>query len=450
MQEHNIAGYMAAPLSYNGQLLGILELGSEEALAFDQVTYNNLQPVISLFITALKRSLDEHQTQLEAIIQEKCTAIHPSVSWRFFEAAENLMNQQQFFDVHEMEDIVFNNIFPLYGQHDVKNSSIIRNIAIQSDLNTQLNMAKAILIEAHKFSHLPIYDELGFRIDRHLEQLEIGIGAGDELRILGFLKREVYPVFNYLQESYEHIKPLVENYQNSLNKELGIIYDKRKDYEESLNRINSRVTEYLESSQIKAQVMFPHYFEKYKTDGVEFDMYIGQAMVNGLKYNQIHLQNLRLWQLLVMCEIENEIHRLKDQLKVPMDICSLALVHANPLAIRFRKDEKRFDVDGSYNIRYEIIKKRIDKALIKGTNERLTQPGKLAIVYSQDKEANEYSHYLKYMKSINYLKDEIEWLELEDLQGLQRLKALRVNIEFNDKITNEPLSEQFIELKEFK
>jgi hypothetical protein len=40
-------------------------------------------------------------------------------------------------------------------------------------------------------------------------------------------------------------------------------------------------------------------------------------------------------------------------------------------------------VDGAYDIRYEIVKKRIDKALIKGTNERATQPGKIVIVYSQ-------------------------------------------------------------------
>ena len=60
------------------------------------------------------------------------------------------------------------------------------------------------------------------------------------------------------------------------------------------------------------------------------------------------------------------------------------------LSIRFRQDEKQFDVDGAYNIRYEIVKKRIDKAYIKGTSERLTQPGKIAIVYSRDKEIGEY------------------------------------------------------------
>jgi hypothetical protein len=39
-------------------------------------------------------------------------------------------------------------------------------------------------------------------------------------------------------------------------------------------------------------------------------------------------------------------------------------------------DEKRFDVDGTYNARYEVVKKRIDKANIKGTKERITQKRK--------------------------------------------------------------------------
>jgi len=60
-------------------------------------------------------------------------------------------------------------------------------------------------------------------------------------------------------------------------------------------------------------------------------------------------------------------------------VASLILVHSNPLSIKFRMDEKQFDVDGAYNIRYEIIKKRIDKAHIKGTSKRLTTPGKLPL-----------------------------------------------------------------------
>jgi hypothetical protein len=95
-------------------------------------------------------------------------------------------------------------------------------------------------------------------------------------------------------------------------------------------------------------------------------------------------------------------------------------------------EQKQFDVDGAYNARYEIIKKRIDKSHIKGTDERLTQPGKIAIVYSQNKDAYEYTNYLKYLQS-EKLVGEIEMLDLEDLQGVSGLKAIRVEVLYKTK-----------------
>jgi len=91
-------------------------------------------------------------------------------------------------------------------------------------------------------------------------------------------------------------------------------------------------------------------------------------------------------------------------------------------------DEKRFDVDGTYNARYEVIKKRIDKSYIKGTNERLTQTGKLAIVYSQKKDELEYLRYISFLKSKGYFTNNIEIVELDGLQGVTGLKAIRAEI----------------------
>ena len=78
------------------------------------------------------------------------------------------------------------------------------------------------------------------------------------------------------------------------------------------------------------------------------------------------------------------------------------------------------------------VKKRIDKAYIMGRNERLTMPGKIAIVYSQRKEADEYMQYLEYLQSIGYIGEEIEDVQLEDLQGTSGLRALRADIIFED------------------
>src|SRR5262249_23077922 len=80
----------------------------------------------------------------------------------------------------------------------------------------------------------------------------------------------------------------------------------------------------------------------------------------------------------------------------------------------------------------EIVKKRIDKAVIKGTAERITQPGQVAIVYSHSAEGNEYRGYIEYLKSLGYFTGEVEDVELEELQGVHGLRALRVAIDLRN------------------
>ncbi len=429
----NLKSYIAIPLMIENEIIGHMELGSEDSKVLDSVVTKKLEQIAPLFATALERSIEELETQLEAIIQEKCTAIHPSVTWRFMEAAEKLLHQRRIDGSNEMEEISFPEVYPLYGQSDIKGSSTARNAAIQKDMIQQLNQARKVLDLAIKNNPLPIYQDFNFRIKKHIKILKKGLGAGDEISILDFLKREIYPVFRHLNKQNGELKKTVKNYMDSLDESLGVIYDKRKDYEDSVSRINNNIAEYVDKAQEEAQKMFPHYFEKYKTDGVEHNIYIGQSMVSNREFDPIFLANLRLWQLMMICEVENAHERLKPSLKVPLDICSLILIHNNPITIRFQQEDKHFDVDGAYNVRYEIIKKRIDKAYINGTTERLTQPGKIAIVYSQESEAREYIKYLEYLQSINYIGPNIEWLDLQELQGVSGMKALRADVVFHKK-----------------
>jgi hypothetical protein len=99
-------------------------------------------------------------------------------------------------------------------------------------------------------------------------------------------------------------------------------------------------------------------------------------------------------------------------------------------------DEKIFDVDGTYNARYEIIKKRVDKAYIKGTQQRITQKGKIAIVYSQKKDKIEYNRYIKFLQAKKYLDKKVEYVEVEDLQGVTGLKAILVSVLYSKEETN--------------
>ena len=64
------------------------------------------------------------------------------------------------------------------------------------------------------------------------------------------------------------------------------------------------------------------------------------------------------------------------------------------------------------------------------------------IVYSQPKDVIEYMKHINYLQSNNYLLETIEDLELEDLQGISGLKALRVEVNFENNLNKlESLSE---------
>ncbi len=84
------------------------------------------------------------------------------------------------------------------------------------------------------------------------------------------------------------------------------LYEKRKQFDKHISIINQTLASRLDKKQAVAQQMFPHYFERYKTDGVEFNMYIGQSITRTKSFSHIDLQNLQLWQLMSICELERE------------------------------------------------------------------------------------------------------------------------------------------------
>ena len=261
--------------------------------------------------------------------------------------------------------------------------------------------------------------------------METSLRSGDEMAVIAFLRKDVEPLFDHLQAFGADVPAAVEAYRTALEPRLGTVYRRRKAFEESITLLNEAISSYLDLEEQAAQAMFPHYFEKQKTDGVDYSIYVGSSLIEDGRFDPLYLKNLRLWQLMVACGIAIRADRLKGRLAVPLETTNLILVQHLPLAIRFRPDEKRFDVDGAYNIRYEIIKKRIDKAVVRGTSERLTQPGKIAVVYTQLREAAEYRGYFEYLRHRRYLGPDVEDLELEELQGVQGLRALRVAVELD-------------------
>lgn len=428
IREQGLRGLLLAPLKDSGRIVGVLELATSEPDRLTAFSVIQLTNVVSLFAAAMMRSLDEHHDRIQALIKEEFTSIHPSVEWRFRRAAERLERSIQEGEKREPEDIVFEDVYPLYGLSDIRDSSIQRNRAIQADLIEQLGLALSVIVEASSYQPLPALDELGFRIARFVQTIEAGLSSDAEVGALGFLRNDVEPLFERLAGSRESIRSKVEEYRSAVDNTLGVLYKRRRNYEESVALVNKTVSDFLQKRQSEAQAMFPHYFEKFETDGVDYNIYVGAEIAEDETFDILYLRNLRLWQLQTMCGVVWQLAASKGKLPVPLEVAHLVLVQDFPIAIRFSKDEKRFGVDGAYNARYMIVKKRIDKARVLGSSERITQPGKIAVVYSQQKERREYMRYLDYLIAAGYVEDNIEDLEVEPLQGVTGLRALRVTV----------------------
>jgi GAF domain-containing protein len=432
---------VVAPLHYQDRVIGTLELGSPEPNALDATHLPKLHEVVPLFAMAVRRSMDEFNVRVQTEIKERFTAIHPVVEWRFRRAVLDGLERAGNPGAAELQPIVFENVYPLYALSDIRGSSVQRERAIQADLLTQLALAREVVDVAYKARRLPALDQLRYRVERHADQIREGVAAGDETGLVAFLRTDVEPLFDHLGTFGEAVCGAIEAYRGALDPRLGAVYSQRRVFEESVTRIADTISSYLDLEEEAAQDIYPHYFEKQKTDGVDHQIYVGASLVEDGRFDPLYLKSLRIWQLMVACGVAARADRLTAELPVPLQTTHLVLVQHAPLSIRFRFDEKRFDVDGAYDIRYEIVKKRIDKALIKGTTERVTQPGKLAIVYGHSAEAAEYRGYIEYLRYLGYVTGGIEELELEELQGVHGLRALRVTVALRD-VPAEPFAAQ--------
>jgi hypothetical protein len=427
-----VRSLILCPLKKNNDLSGILEIVSAAPGKLKHTHINKIAPGIPFFAVALEKGFETLLNNINSVIKEEFTAVQPAVEWKFNEAALNYLISKKHNDKAKMERIVFDNVYPVFGAIDIRNSSVERAHSIQLDMIEQLQMARDIIKKAHKEMQFALFQEIEFKIDKYISSVSDALLSEEEIQIRDFLSGQVSSIFNHIKSTVPTLATAIDNYYASLDKQSGMIYHNRKEYEESITKINDAVARFIDKEQSAAQKVFPHYFERYVTDGVEFNVYIGQSIAPRRKFDEIYLRNMKIWQLTVLARAAKLTNAMESEMPLPLKTTQLILAHSIPLSISFRIAERKFDVDGAYNIRYEIVKKRIDKVRIKDTNERLTQPGKIAIVYSQAKEAGEYLEYIEFLQNQQLLKAGIEKYDLEELQGVSGLKALRVDVNFEE------------------
>ncbi len=369
--------------------------------------------------------------RIRSIIKENFTSIQPAVEWRFNQAAWHFERQRQLGGVNPViEPIYFKEVYPLYGEIDIRNSTIERNGALRRDLQIQFGVLVTTLVSLRQVVDLELLEELIDQSEKWQQALTGTLTTVEEINLSAFLKDKVNVFLKHFGDSRPAVTALLEPYRMAIDEEKGDAFLNRRDLENSIQLINKTISGHLDEAKAGIQEAYPSYFERFRTDGIEYDIYIGQSIAPDRPFDLLYLQNLRLWQLHSMAIIARLTNDLLPQLRDSLQTTQLIFVHSAPIDISFRKDERRFDVEGGYNIRYQIVKKRIDKVHVQNTRERLTQPGKIAIIYFNEKEAEEYTGYIQYLQEKGWLKTAIEYLELEELQGVSGLKALRVEVRF--------------------
>jgi len=431
LKSEGIRSYALLPVFYNKKAAGILEVFSKHEVNLDDALFSRLQTSLPLIAQLLQYNTEEFNVKIESIIRDKFTPLQPSVQWKFNQAAWNYFEQSvSNSDNAQIETVTFEKVHPLYGAIDVRNSTFERNRAVREDIKNQLSLLASTFQSIKKVIELGTAETFVCACDRWAEEINGYLSTEDELALNRFLAAEVNPYLLKIRDKHPVTKDFVDFYFSALSESGGLVFENRRKLESSLQLINTSISNYIENAQKALKSAYPFYFEKFRTDGIEYDMYIGQSMAPDKPFDVLYLKNIRLWQLMSMAEITRLTQTLLPKMQWPLKTTQLVFIHSNPININFRNDERRFDVEGAYNIRYEIIKKRIDKALVKESGERLTQPGKIALVYFNDSEADEYREYIGDLQEMGFLNQDLEYLELEELQGVAGLKALRIGVNY--------------------
>lgn len=423
--------YICFPLKNKGTLVGFLEIYADEAYAIEKKQVLNIASYIPLFTNLAIDLVTTFKNSMDKVILEKYTSLQEAVQWKFNQEAANYLSELSLDkkDV-EIKKIKFEKVFPVYGAVDVRNSTKLRNMAYKKDSYQRLGDIQLIVDQLesiglteddqkfiHRFSLVKSWLDEG-KLDHYL------------LDILSFFQDEVPPFLQTLNHLDLILGKFKEDYLRDNQGPYGVVNGTSEQFEITLALLNTIISNELDYFNTFVQDQFPSYFEKFRTDGIEYDMYIGQSITPTKVFDPALLYNIRKQQIISMVSIARKTFAVIDELPISLVTTQLIFVHPNTIDISFRQDERRFDVEGGYNIRYEVIKKRIDKALIKDTNERLVQPNKIAIVYSSHRVEQELRTILEDIAKEQLITNEIEQVLLEELQGIEQLKAFRVSVSF--------------------
>lgn len=397
----------------NQQTMGLVGLSSNQPNHFNQRDLHNAKQLISPFTVALRQALQQRTTSFNNI--------HPSVEARFVQEAERRSWGLP------PEPIVFKNVYPLYGISDIRGSSQERNRAIQKDLLAQYDLGIKIVEAVCELQKSDLVEQIRLDLVEQIEHLKEGITVDSEVTATEYLQNNLEIYFDYFAECGIPAAEAVQAYTEACANEHQCVYQARARYDEAVSQINQCLRETWESWQEKMQKIIPHYCDIECTDGIDHMIYVGKSI--DADFCLFHLRSLRYEQLKAVCDCARTAFKIQQDYDIQLQLTHLVLVQDTSLDIfHDEKTERLFDVGGTRDTRYEIVKKRIDKGVDQRSQERITQPGMLTLVYSTNKEWEEYQKYLCYLSRDGWVESKIQYGNVEPLQGVTGLKFARVRV----------------------
>ena len=139
-RQSGIGTYIMFPIYHNEQVTGFFEVSTKigkPMLSEGQMV--RLKPVLSIMTQLIQDIIARFNRSIENIIKEKFTSIQPAVQWKFNEAAWHYLRDHSNEEgIDTVENIIFKNLHPLYGAVDIRNSTVLRNQALEKDYAVQL------------------------------------------------------------------------------------------------------------------------------------------------------------------------------------------------------------------------------------------------------------------------------------------------------------------------
>ena len=190
LHQQGFQSFLVYPITTANETLGILEMGSPQADAFNEHVLGTLDRILPLIQELLRYQLHQFTDNLERLIKKQFTSLQPSVEWKFYEAAWDAVRRgQKPSGKGGATRVSFPQVYPLYGAVDIRNSSVERHKAGQQDLADQLAALEALFAHPDFPSDWARADQLREESYGCQHQLLAGLGPEDEQAMAVFLEQ---------------------------------------------------------------------------------------------------------------------------------------------------------------------------------------------------------------------------------------------------------------------